>query len=164
MRLDACYTRTVLAMVHALTAVALLSLLSMMAITCVDVVMRVGGRPLIGAYDLVAICAFLTVVCALPYATAVKGHVAIEFFFHKFGRRGRVVVDTINRMLGIALFATLAWRAVIYAEQKRSSGEVSMTLALPVWPVIYVLAAACLVVALVILHNLLHPGKEMIKP
>ena len=49
-----------------------------------------------GALDLGKGCGALVIAGALPYTTAVKGHVAIEYFFHKLGRRGRIVVDTLG--------------------------------------------------------------------
>lgn len=142
------------------------SVLCMMLVTVSDVLLRSVPVPvkLVGAYDLVRLFGAAAVACALPYTTAVKGHVAVEFFFHKLPRRGRIAVDTANRLLGIALFSTLAWQSAGYAHSLRISGEVSPTLQLPMHPPIYLVAFACVVVVLVIVHNLVHPGREMIKP
>ena len=71
-----------------------LGLVMMMVVTCVDVVLRKLGHPLPGAYDLVKVAAGLTIACALPYTTAIKGHVAVEYFHHRLGRRGRTVAAT----------------------------------------------------------------------
>ena len=159
------WTRLLTGLVQAGTAVAAAGLVVMMVLTTLDVICRSAcGRPLPGTYDIVRLVGFLTLACALPYTTAVKGHVAVEFFFHKLGRRRRIAVDTVNRILGIALFGVLAWQTAARAAALRASGEVTPTLQLPVYPVLYVAAGACLLVALVILHNLLHPGREMIKP
>ncbi|MBN2307412.1 MAG: TRAP transporter small permease, partial [Candidatus Hydrogenedentes bacterium] len=99
-----------------------------------------------------------------PYTTAVKGHVAIEYFFLKLSRRGRIIVDTVCRSIGIVLFSFLTWKSVHYGSALKASGQVTPTLQVPVFWVPYVIALSCGVVVLVILHNLLHPGKEMIKP
>ena len=53
----------------------------MMLVTCVDIVLRKLGHPFPGAYDITKMAAAVTISCALPYTTAVKGHVAVEFFF-----------------------------------------------------------------------------------
>lgn len=163
-RLLEAYTVGVRGLVYALAAGAGLGILAMMGVTCVDVVLRVFGSPLTGAYDIVKLSGALTIACALPYTTAVKGHVAIEYFFHKLSWRGRVVVDTLARLLGMALFGVLAWQSVRYGMSLRRSGQVTLTLQVPVYWVPYVIAFSCGVVVLVILHNLLHPGREMIKP
>jgi hypothetical protein len=53
---------------------------------------------------------------------------------------------------------------VRYAAGLRKSGEVSMTLQLPVFWVPHVMAFACVVVVLVTLYHLFHPGKALLKP
>ncbi len=151
-------------LVLGLAAVAGAGILVMMGVTCTDVVLRVFGRPLTGAYDIVGVAGAVTIACALPYTTAVKGHVAIEYFFHKLGRRGRLVVDTATRLLGMGLFGMLAWRSVLYGFVLKASGVATPTLQLPFYWIPWVIAAACALVVLVILGNLLHPGKELIKP
>lgn len=136
----------------------------MMIVTSADVVLRKFGISLTGAYDIVKIAATITVAAALPYTTATKGHVAIEFLFHKLGRRGRVLVDAFMRFGGMALFGLLAWGCVDYGNSLRAKGEVSMTLELPIFWLPYLVAASCALVVLVKLHHLTHPGKPMIKP
>ena len=106
----------------------------------------------------------ITVAAALPYTTAIKGHVAIEYFFHKLGRRGRVLVDALMRLGGMALFSLLAWGCVDYGNSLRAKGEVSMTLQLPIFWVPYVLAVSCVLVVLIKVYHLTHPGRPMIKP
>ena len=103
-------------------------------------------------------------LAALPYTTAIKGHVAIEYFFHKLGRRGRSVVDAMMRFGGMALFGLLAWGCVDYGNSLRQKGEVSTTLQLPIFWVPYLLAVSCSLVVLIKVYHLTHPGKPMIKP
>lgn len=139
-------------------------LAAMVLVTTLDVCLRATGFSLTGAYDLVRIAAAVTIAAGLPYTTAVKGHVAIEYFYHKMGRRSRILIDTIIRLVIMALFVLLAWGSVGYGHSLRAKGEVSMTLQLPVFWVPYVLGFSCLLVVLITLYHMLHPGKEMIKP
>ncbi len=158
------YTSIVRGLVFALAVVAGISILAMMLVTCLDVVMRLFRCPFAGGVDVVKITGAIAIACGLPYTTAVKGHVAIEYFFHKMRRPGRVVVDTVARFLVIVLFAFLSAQCITYGAALRQSGEVTPTLQIPTWWVLYLLAFSCGIVALVIFDNLLHPGKEMIKP
>jgi hypothetical protein len=64
----------------------------------------------------------------------------------------------------IAFFAVIARQTVIYGNTLRRTGEVSLTLQIPVYWVAYVIAATLAVTVLVKIYNLLHPGREMIKP
>ena len=147
-----------------LAIIAGLGILAMVAITCADVVLRLFNQPLVGAVDMVGMASVIALACSLPYTTAVKGHVAIEYFFHKLRRRGRIIVDTLIRMIGVTMFALLAWRCVIYGGNLRQYGEVTPTLQCPVYWMAYLLALCCGVTCLVILHNMLRPGRTMIKP
>ncbi len=151
-------------LVQACALLAGLGVLAMMLITCLDVIMRRLGSPIHGAYDMVRLASVVAIACALPYTTAVKGHVAIEFFFQKLGRRGRILVDSLARLAGIGLFAILAWQVFIYGQRLRLTNEMMPTLGVPMFWMPYLISLCCALVALVILHNLMHPGKEMIKP
>ena len=163
-RADRAYLRALRAVVLALAAVSGLAILAMIAVTCADVVLRAFGRPLTGAFDIVRVAGAVAIACALPYTTAVKGHVAIEYFFQKLNRPGRILVDTVCRLLVMGLFSVFTWQCVMYGNSLRRTGEVSLTLQIPMFWVTYVIAGACAVTVLVKIHNLLHPGREMIKP
>jgi TRAP-type C4-dicarboxylate transport system permease small subunit len=158
------YSQALRACVMALAYLACASLMVMVLVTSAEVVLRIFRVSLTGAYDIVKIAAAITIAAALPYTTAIKGHVAIEYFFHKLGRRGRIVVDALMRVAGMALFSLLAWGCVDYGNSLRARGEVSMTLQLPIFWVPYVLAVSCALVVLIKIYHLTHPGKPMIKP
>jgi TRAP-type C4-dicarboxylate transport system permease small subunit len=136
----------------------------MMVVTCVDIVLRWFRVTLPGAYDMVQIAGTIAIACALPYTTAVKGHVAIEYFFHKLGRRGRLVVDAVTRVVVIILFSCIAWYMVRYGFDLKKNGQVSLTLELPIFWTPWVIAASCVAVVVVKIFHLFHPGREMIKP
>ena len=158
------YHRLLKGLVYLLAALAAVSILVLMLITAVDVVFRALNQPIKGAYDLVQIAVVVAITGALPYTTAVKGHVAIEVFYHKLGRRGRVIMDSFIRILAMVLFAVLALQSFFYGNQLKATGQVSMTLQIPLFWVPYLITFSSVVVVLVIFDNLLHPGKEMIKP
>ncbi len=151
-------------LVQALAYVSGAGLMLMVLITTVDVILRKCHLAVTGAYDLVKIAATITAAAALPYTTAIKGHVAIEYFFHKLGRRGRTVVDALMRFGGMALFSLLAWGFVDYGNSLRQKGEVSTTLQLPIFWVPYVLAVSCVLVVLIKVYHVTQPGRPMIKP
>lgn len=163
-RVVSAYAHLLRCLVMVLAALAALAVLAMMLITCADVIMRIFRSTFKGAYDLVKIAGALALAGALPYTTAIKGHVAIEYFFQKLNRPGRVVVDTLCRIVTVGLFGLLGWQCIQYGLSLKATGQVTATLQVPVFWVPWFLAASCFVVMLVILHNLLHPGKEMIKP
>lgn len=142
-----------------------LALVVMMVVTCADVVLRsIFNTPIKGTVDLVGITGALTIALSLPYTTAVKGHVAVEYFFLKLGPRGRVVVDTITRVLMIAFFMALGWQSASYGNALRASKQVAPTLEIPIFWVPYVISFCCAVIILVKIYHLTHPGKSLLKP
>jgi TRAP-type C4-dicarboxylate transport system permease small subunit len=68
------------------------------------------------------------------------------------------------RLMVIALFCLLAWQSIRYGNSLRISGTVSMTIQLPIFWVPYVLATSCILVVLVKIYHLSHPGQTFIKP
>ena len=137
---------------------------AMMLVTCVDITARAFGHPLKGSYDIVRVLSLITLSCALPYTTAVKGHVAVEFFFNKLPLPARLVVDSVMRILVIGFFMLLCFQGIKYGQSLRASGEVMLTLGWPIYWASYVMAIACAVSALVVLQHLLHPRKVFMSP
>jgi TRAP-type C4-dicarboxylate transport system permease small subunit len=158
------YHQALRQVVMILAYAACASLLLMVVVTTIEVVLRIFRLTMVGSYDLVKMAATLTIAAALPYTTAIKGHVAIEYFFHKLGRRSRIVVDSLMRVSAMGLFTMLAWGCVGYGNSLRAKGEVSMTLQLPIYWLPYVLAASCVLVVLIKLYHLSHPGKSLLEP
>jgi len=149
---------------HALAAVGGCAVAGIIAVTVGAVVGRQVGLPVKGAYDLVRVLGAIAMVCALPLTKAVKGHIAIEYFFQKLGARGRAATDTLMRLVLLALFALLAWQFVLQGNAFLESGETTTTLHMPMFWVPWLAALACLVTAGVTLWHLLHPGRSMIRP
>ena len=110
------------------------------------------------------VLSLITLSCALPYTTAVKGHVAVEFFFNKLPPRVRLVTDSVMRLLTIGFFILLGVQGVKYAVSLKASGEVMLTLGWPIFWASYVMALAAVVSALVVLEHLLHPRKVFMSP
>lgn len=151
-------------MTHGMAAVGGCAVAGIVLVTVADVVGRQVGWPVKGAYDLVRVLGAIAMACALPLTKAVKGHIAIEYFFQKLGRRGRAVLDTAMRLVLLALFGLLAWEFVLQGHAFLASGEGTATLHMPMFWVPWLAALACLVTAGVTLWHLLHPGRAMIRP
>lgn len=150
--------------VSALGVVAGAAVVAMIVMTCIDVVGRRVGHPLKGTYDLVEILGAVTIAGGLPYTTACKGHVAIEFFFQRLSRRGKIAVDTVWRTITISLFSLLTWRFFHYGFEIKASGQGTSTMGWPIFWLPWWFSLCCGVMVLVILYHLTHPGKALMKP
>lgn len=150
--------------VAALGIIAGAAIVAMIVVTCVDVVGRLFGRPVKGAYDIVELLGAITIAGGLPYTTGCKGHVAIEFFFQRLSRPGRIIVDTVARLITTSMFTFLTWRFILYGVELRASGQGTSTLGWPVFWLAWWMALCTGVMTLVIVYHMMHPGKELMKP
>ena len=149
---------------HAMAAVGGFAVASLILVTVADVVGRQIGWPVKGAYDLVRVLGAIAMACALPLTKAVKGHIAIEYFFQKMGARGRAAMDTAMRLVLLSLFGLLTWQFALQGLRFLESGETTTTLHMPMFWVPWLAALACLATAGVTLWHLLHPGRSMVRP
>jgi TRAP-type C4-dicarboxylate transport system permease small subunit len=117
---------------------------AMMLLVCADVTMRFFFRsPIPGAYDLVGFLAMLAVSLSLSYTTITKSHIAVELLVEKLPRKVRHGIDAINALLSFTLFAMITWQTALYGLHMRTTGEVSLTLKLPVYPFVFGITAGC---------------------
>jgi TRAP-type C4-dicarboxylate transport system permease small subunit len=143
--------------------IAGLGILAMIAITCLDVILRRLGSSVPGAYDLVRLAGGVTIAASLPLTTAVKGHVAIEYFFHRLAKKGRIIVDSLMRLLQLSGFIIASWAFAIKGINLFKEGEVTPTLQIPVFWLSWLVALMSLITAVITLYHLIRPGKELLK-
>ena len=128
-------------------------LVGMMLLTCLDVVLRAFGHPILGAVELVSLMATAVMACAMPYTHAVQGHVGVDLLARKLEPRSQAGLDAVTSFLSLALFMTIAWRSFLYAGSLRRSGEVSMTLEFPSYILVYGMSIAFVILGLVVLQH-----------
>lgn len=138
-------------------------ILAMMAVTCLDVLLRRFGTSLAGSYDMVRMLGGVVVAAALPLTTAVKGHVAIEYFFHRLDAFGRLVVDSVMRSLQTFAFFCAASAFLRKGCTLLRDGEVTPTLQIPVFWLAWLLACSCLLSAFISAFHLFRPGKDLVR-
>ncbi len=139
-----------------LKAIGATCLVGMMFLTCADVVGRAFRHPIFGSVEIVGFMATLAVAMALPYTDKVKGHVGVEILVRLFSEKTQAVIDLSTRILSLGLFGLVAWRMMLYAKTMQDSGEVSISLELPEYMIIYVTAFCFLVFTLMILQDIIH--------
>lgn len=151
-------------LVALLAGIAGLALAAMILVTCLDVVGRRLGYPLKGTYDLVEILGAISVIGALPYTTACKGHVAIEVIPHKLSPRGRIVLSTFVALVCLFIYAFLTWRFIGYGCELKANNQGTVTLRWPIFWLAHFMAVCTAATILVILYQIVHPKKELMKP
>jgi TRAP-type C4-dicarboxylate transport system permease small subunit len=127
----------------------------MMGLTCADIVLRLFRRPILGTYEIVGFLGAMVASFAIAQTTIEHGHVAVQVVVQRFSSRVQEVIYLITHLLSLLLFVLLAWECVRYANDLWASGEVSMTLQLPFFPVLYGIALSAVTVCLVLLVDIL---------
>lgn len=150
------------------------AIVSMMLLTCADVLLRLGVtfyhryhwwflypfKPIPGTYELVCFLGAVAVSFAMAHTSVERGHVAVSLIVRTFPSRIQALIASVTGMFGFILFALLSWRSVMYANHMRGTGEVSLTLELPFYPFVYGIAFAAAAVCLVLLVDFL---KDLVK-
>ncbi len=126
-----------------------------MGLTCADIVLRLFRRPILGTYEIVGFLGAMVASFAIAQTTIEHGHVAVQVVVQRFSSRVQEVIYLITHLLSLLLFVLLAWECVRYANDLWASGEVSMTLQLPFFPVLYGIALSAVTVCLVLLVDIL---------
>lgn len=124
------------------------------ALTCADVILRIFKRPIMGTYELVGILGAITVGFAIPQTTRLQGHVVMDFVTGRLPEGLQAVLLVLTRLLGVGLFFIIAWNLWILGNDFLKSGETTMTLGWPFYPVAYALAVCSIFECLVLLVDL----------
>jgi len=134
--------------------IAGIALTGMMGLTVADVSLRAFGRPILGSYEIVALMGALVVGFSLPFTSWVRGHIYVDFLLQKISRGPRLGFHFSTRILGIVLFSLIAWNLFKMGLDLQKSGEVSPTLQIPFYPVVFGVGICCLLQSLVLLGDI----------
>lgn len=150
------------------------AIVSMMLLSCVDIVLRLGVtlyheyrweflstvHPIPGAFELVCFLGVVAVSFAMPHTSVEKGHVYVSLVVRLFPQRVQAIIGVITSAFGFIFFGLLCWRSISYSIHMQGTGEVSLTLQLPFYPFVYGVAFSAAAVCLVLLVDL---SKELSK-
>ncbi len=125
--------------------VAGFALMFMMLLTVADVIMREFDKPIIGTYELVGLSAAVVIGFCIPYTTSLKSHISVDFFTMKLKDRTKNVLLLITRVFATVLFFLIAYNLLLMGRDLYRSGEVSLTIKMPFYPVAIGIGICCFV-------------------
>jgi len=158
------WSRAFLKLNHFANNVAGAGIVAMMLLTCADVLLRLFRHPIPGTYEIIGFLGTIVTAFAMGQTSLEKGHIAVEFFSSRLSVRGQLYLDGLEAFAGAALFGILAWQSAVYAEDLRKSGEVSLTLAMPIHPFAWGIAAGCVLLCTVLLLDLARFFRRVVRP
>ena len=112
-------------------------LVAVLLLTVISIVGRAlifaGLGPIPGDFELVEAGTAFAVLAFLPLCQFHRGHVTVDIFLSRAGRRPNAAIDVIANALMTAAAAVLTWRLFDGMLDKRSYGETTFILQFPVW-------------------------------
>ncbi len=141
--------------------VAGIGLVLMLLVIVADIIgAKLFRWPVPGAVDIVGLLGVVVIAFAIAQTQVVHGHIEVEFFVMRIPEKARNAIAGIIYSLGMLLFVLLSWQSYDFGRTLQVSGEVSMTLGIPLYPFVYGIAFSCIVVFLVLLLQYL---KDILK-
>jgi TRAP-type C4-dicarboxylate transport system permease small subunit len=144
-------------------ALAGTAVVAMMLLTCADVVLRLFRHPVPGTYEIVGFLGTVVIAFSLAYTSLEKGHIAVEIVVEKLHLRAQAGIEAATSLIGASLFALIAWQSLLYAVDLKQSGEVSVTLTMPIYPFIFGIAAGSALLSLVLLLESLRSATRAVR-
>jgi TRAP-type C4-dicarboxylate transport system permease small subunit len=139
-----------------LNIIAGIAVTVMMLLTVADVLLRAGGHPIIGTYEIVALLLALVIGFGIPQVSLDRGHVYMDFLLEKLSKKGKKVMNTITRLFCIIFFLPLGYNLFNVGARFHASGEVSATIKIPFYPVVYGVAVCCLLECCVFIFDIVR--------
>jgi TRAP-type C4-dicarboxylate transport system permease small subunit len=129
-------------------------LVLMMLLTVIDVVLRYVGTPITGTFELMGFAGALVAGLAIAQTSLDGAHVNVDMLTQALHSQQRDVVLVFTKLVGIGIFALLAWALFLKGTDLYKTKEVSLTLHVPYYPVAYGLSFCSLVECLVLISDI----------
>ena len=142
-----------------LNVIAGISLTFLMLLTIADVILRQFRMPVVGTYELVAFSGAVVIGFSMPLTSYIRQHIFVDFFILKFSKKVRNIFNIVTRCLVMALFLLVGWTLFKSARDLQRSGEVSLTLQMPFYPVAYGVGVCCFILFLVFVCDIIKISK-----
>lgn len=119
---------------EALAYIGMILISVAIAALIVDIVGRkTTGFTILGISDMMQLLVMACICLAMPFAFAREGHVSVEFVTDRLPPRALAPVKLLVAVLSLVFVVVLARFAVAQASQQIAKGDISMTLAIPIF-------------------------------
>lgn len=118
----------------------------------INVIMRtIFKRPFLGTYEYVGFSTALIVGFSLAYCAIMESHITVDLLTNQLPNGVRDVVVSLAEVISFGFIALVTWQLIKYAGSIHSTGEVSPTTEVPLYPFIYLVALGFLALSMVAL-------------
>lgn len=130
--------------------IAAVSIVGIMLLTVADIVLRLFRHPIPGAYEIAGMLGGVAVAFSLAYTSVEKGHIAVDLLMERISPRPRALITGVYSIISAMFFGVVSWQCVLYGFDIQRSGEVSLSIRMPLHPFVYGTAFGFLLVAAVL--------------
>jgi TRAP-type C4-dicarboxylate transport system permease small subunit len=148
------FLKTINGISRFLNIIAGISLTFLMLLTIADVILRGFKSPVPGTYEMVAFAGAVVIGFSLPRTSWLRAHIFVDFFILKFSQKGRDIFNIATRCVVIVLFFLIGWNLIKFGIDLQKSGEVSLTLQMPFYPIAYGVGVCCFIQCLVMVCDI----------
>lgn len=132
-------------------------LVSMILLTVANILLRKIWVPVRGTYELMGFAGAVTTALAMGITQRRKEHIHVDILFNRFPAPVRQVLSAVNTGICAIFFGLAGWYVGIKAHTLFVTGEVSETLRIAYYPIAYVVAAGCFLLAAILVHDTFKP-------
>lgn len=145
-----------------LNEVGMFILLAIMFLTVSDITGRVLFRaPILGTFEMTQFLLAMYILLGIAYTQQVGGHVKATLFVSRLPVRFQLWLDVFVGLLGLFLFATIAWKGWGYALNSFHFKLASDTLRIPVYPFLFFIPLGAGFLCLELLIRLITSMREL---
>ena len=139
-----------------LMVVGAMALLLLMLLPTANVLLRMGGMPFKGSYEISGFLGAVITALALGDTQRRKDHVAVDLFDRHFPASVNRVLDGIRYAVCVVFFSLVAWRVFLWGSTLARKGEVSETLKMVFHPFVYCVAFGFVMMVVVLLLDFIR--------
>ena len=126
--------------------IAKICLCGIIAVTVVDVFLRYFfNAPIFGSADIVKLLEGAVLAFSLLCTHIMGGNITIDIIVERFSKRSQHIIHSINLVISFCFFLFLGYISAEHGIAMFRAGEVTMALAIPVYPVLFVISFGCFV-------------------
>jgi TRAP-type C4-dicarboxylate transport system permease small subunit len=136
----------------------------LMLTAVINIIVRLFGGVIPGAYSIIVLIAVFVISPSLIAAAIEKRQISIDSLYGKYSPKGKLTVDWISGIIGIAIWGTAAWVGFQHAWDMWIRVELLDPLNIPVAPFRFVwnifLVLFCVGIFMTLLETLVHDKKK----
>jgi TRAP-type C4-dicarboxylate transport system permease small subunit len=150
--------KTVISWINALSRlmywIAGVALAAIVFLTVADVLLRLTAIPIIGTYEIVSLLGAIVIGFAIPQTSIENGQVIMDFLTGKLPPGVAKFFSVLTRILAVFTFFIIGFNLISLGSDLQQTGQVSLTLKIPEFPIAYGIGVCCFIECLVLLTQL----------